>query len=282
MVPSSLPQSASRAKRRHHGENEIKLLPNAIRFLSFIFLPNSLFVRSLLALGHLFQTFQGFYPLALVATVWRTLRVWIHPGVLLVFNTYATADDGSPADRPGIFSRVRTSIVDDQSTLAWADKGEWETSEAENPQALREGDWFRLGFEPMFVDFTRSGTWYVLLSFVEVRMVFIHIKLVTHVGSGLASGRGTTAHQPQSGICTAIPTKCPGCEALESMSVKRFNNHRACAWHGTITKCPTEMMLVILSWAVLFVAMSADSNVKGKHKFDVLSGHVRSPRPMTV
>lgn len=105
----------------------------------------------------------------MVMTVWRTFRVRVHPGDFLIFKPYAGADNSSTAsDSPGFFSKLKTSVLEDQSLLSWADKGQWETGSATDVQAVREGDWFRIGFEPMFVDFTRPGTWFALLSLIEV------------------------------------------------------------------------------------------------------------------
>lgn len=123
--------------------------------------------------GRCFETFKGFYPLLMFVAVWHTLRKWIHPGISVVFTTNDTADSGSATGSPGFFSKLKTSIVDDQSMLSWADKGAWETGEATNPQDVQERDWFRIGFEPMFVDYTKSGTWFILFSMIEVRPVCI-------------------------------------------------------------------------------------------------------------
>ena len=35
----------------------------------------------------------------------------------------------------------------------------------------RERNWFRIGFEPTFVDFTKSGTWFTLMFLPEVKPV---------------------------------------------------------------------------------------------------------------
>lgn len=32
----------------------------------------------------------------------------------------------------------------------------------------RERDWFRIGFQPIFVDFTKSGSWFVVYTLMEV------------------------------------------------------------------------------------------------------------------
>lgn len=96
-------------------------------------------------------------------TLWRTISVRVQPDVLLVFN--ATEEDDR---RGGVFSRFRTSWCEDYSLFSWADKGQWETAQTAEGQARRDGNWFRIGFEPVFVDYTKIGTWFLLLQLVEV------------------------------------------------------------------------------------------------------------------
>ena len=51
-----------------------------------------------------------------------------------------------------------------------ADTGQWETVRIVGDEQLQsEWNWFRIGFEPMFTDYTKSGTWFVLVSLFEVR-----------------------------------------------------------------------------------------------------------------
>lgn len=68
-------------------------------------------------------------------------------------------------------SRFTSSLTESNSLFAWADKGQWETVETENRRISREGDWFRIGFEPIFVDYTKLGTWFIVISLVEVREI---------------------------------------------------------------------------------------------------------------
>lgn len=110
--------------------------------------------------------FKLLYPVLMFVTVWRTILVRVRPDVLLVFNVYADGD-GSNGSR-SFLSRFQTSWAEDYSLFSWADKGQWETAQTENRVVSREGDWFRIGFEPVFVDYTKSGTWFVLISLIEV------------------------------------------------------------------------------------------------------------------
>lgn len=118
-----------------------------------------------------YHYYQVLYPVLMLGTVWRTILVRVRPNVLLVFNSYA--DDGvdstSPNGNRTFISRFKSSWKEDYSLFSWADKGQWETAQTGDRQASREGDWFRIGFEPVFVDYTKSGTWFVVISLVEVR-----------------------------------------------------------------------------------------------------------------
>ena len=68
----------------------------------------------------------------------------------------------------GFLSRFKSSWTEDYSLFSWADKGKWETVQMADREVSREGDWFRIGFEPVFVDYTKRGTWFVVISLVEV------------------------------------------------------------------------------------------------------------------
>ena len=112
------------------------------------------------------------------ACVLRTYLVRVRPSTLIVFTPkYPSADDanagedsegGPPAPRPGVISRFKAGWAEGHSLLAWADKGEWETADTGDEETRREGQWFRIGFEPLFVDFTQSGAWFVAFTLVEV------------------------------------------------------------------------------------------------------------------
>ncbi|CAM9953326.1 unnamed protein product, partial [Ectocarpus sp. 4 AP-2014] len=109
------------------------------------------------------------YPLLMFATVVRTLFVRVRPDELLIFKTYD--EDGTngnaPNGRGGFLSRFKSSWAENYSLFSWADKGQWETVQTPNRNITREGDWFRIGFEPVFVDYTKRGTWFIVISLVE-------------------------------------------------------------------------------------------------------------------
>lgn len=105
----------------------------------------------------------------MITAVWRIVKLRVLPDAVLVFTYYDRESDPDVAnDSPGLLSKIKTSLLNDQSLFAWADTGEWETARVEGSQTVREGDWFRIGFEPIFVDFTKSGTWYIIVSLVQV------------------------------------------------------------------------------------------------------------------
>eukprot|EP00752_Nemacystus_decipiens_P003432 g3173.t1 len=116
------------------------------------------------------------YPVLMFAGVLRTYFVRVRPKTLIVFTPSAVADgdgDGEGVDgaarasRSGLFSRVKAGLAKDHSMFAWANKGEWETAETGDERTKREGQWFLIGFEPLFADFTQSGAWFVAFTLVE-------------------------------------------------------------------------------------------------------------------
>eukprot|EP00752_Nemacystus_decipiens_P002264 g2145.t1 len=112
----------------------------------------------------------GLYPLLIFVTMFRTLYVRIRPNVLVVFKPFDAdfaPNDSAPNSAGGLLSRFKTSWTEDYSLFSWADRGQWETVETENSDVRRKNDWFRIGFEPMFADYTQRGAWFVVISLVE-------------------------------------------------------------------------------------------------------------------
>lgn len=107
----------------------------------------------------------------------RTVFVRVRPDTLVVFVPNDDDDDdagddvegGVSAPKPSFLSRVKAGWKNDQSLFAWANKGTWETAETADEETRREAEWFRIGFEPLFVDFTKAGAWFVAFTMVEVR-----------------------------------------------------------------------------------------------------------------
>ena len=110
---------------------------------------------------------QALYPILMIAGIFRTtlLRVW--SGVVVEFRRLPNEDstDG------GVISRSITGWRQNKSLFSWADKGRWHTVETSDEGLRRERNWFRIGFEPTFVDFTQSGTWFTVMFLLEVTSV---------------------------------------------------------------------------------------------------------------
>lgn len=46
-------------------------------------------------------------------------------------------------------------------------QGSWETAQTNDDLLRNEWDWFRIGWQPVFVDYTKRGTWFVMVLFCE-------------------------------------------------------------------------------------------------------------------
>lgn len=131
------------------------------------------------------RLFQVLYPGLMITMICRTFRVRVRPDALIVFRPNAEeggdSDEatgaetpgggGSGSKKPGFFSRVCTGVKEDHSMFAWADTGGWETAEtaeAASEETRLEADRFRAGFEPLFVDFSKRGSWFMVYCLLEV------------------------------------------------------------------------------------------------------------------
>ena len=73
----------------------------------------------------------------------------------------------------------------------------------ENREASRQGDWFRIGFEPVFVDYTKHGTWFIVISLVEVGGAVWCLRGLLAALMRRAGARGVGRHHScWRGICT--------------------------------------------------------------------------------
>lgn len=111
------------------------------------------------------------YPVLMFVMLWRTLQVRVRPNTLVIFRERPPGE--APAGGLGLLARFHTSLRDDSSLFSWADKGQWETVDTTDREVRREGNWFRIGFEPAFVDYTKRGVWFMIVNLVEVRFVFL-------------------------------------------------------------------------------------------------------------
>lgn len=110
-----------------------------------------------------------------MALVYRAVIGRLHSDDLVVFTLNEPEDDLDNATwrgRIGRFvSKFKEGWKNDTSLFSWANKGQWETVEAANEETVREADSFRIGFEPLFVDFTQSGAWFIVLTLIQVRSI---------------------------------------------------------------------------------------------------------------
>eukprot|EP00903_Cladosiphon_okamuranus_P014706 g13628.t1 len=97
-------------------------------------------------------------------------------GVILVVAAIALTKKDNFSTTSGrhcrsFFSRVTKGLKEQHSSFAWAKKGDWMTAYTGDPEKLRLGDWFRIGFEPLFADFTQSGSWFAVYTLLESYIV---------------------------------------------------------------------------------------------------------------
>ena len=121
----------------------------------------------------------------MVVMVYRTIAVRVRPDELIVFEPtiHPGEHDDGRNDNVGFFSRVVASCKESRSLLSWADTGQWVTAKRAytefspeddraqvnaDEHARRQGDRFRIGFEPLFVDFTKAGSWFMVYSLAQV------------------------------------------------------------------------------------------------------------------
>eukprot|EP00903_Cladosiphon_okamuranus_P012907 g12051.t1 len=109
------------------------------------------------------------YPVLMIVMVSRTYVSKIRPADHIVFKPVpdGATSEAQGGSSPSFGAKVRESLKEHQSMFAWANKGQWESVKSEEKDIQRERDWFRIGFEPLFVDFTKKGSWFVVYILVE-------------------------------------------------------------------------------------------------------------------
>eukprot|EP00904_Undaria_pinnatifida_P013948 jgi/Undpi1/9684/HiC_scaffold_27.g12140.m1 len=124
------------------------------------------------------------YPILMFAMVCRTIVLRVRPNDLIAFEP--TSSHSNPTDnlvgKVSFLSRVLANWKESHSLISWADTGQWVTVEKTytesrpeddwiqtivDEDSRREGDRFRIGFEPLFVDFTKTGSWFMVYSLVQ-------------------------------------------------------------------------------------------------------------------
>ncbi|CAN0101373.1 unnamed protein product, partial [Scytosiphon promiscuus] len=111
------------------------------------------------------------FPVLMTAMVTRTFFSKVKPDDLIVFKPCAddTNEIEGALDRTteSFASKVKSSLLSNHSMFGWADKGNWESVETPGSDGKTERDWFRIGFEPIFVDFTKRGSWFIIYTLIE-------------------------------------------------------------------------------------------------------------------
>ena len=96
----------------------------------------------------------------MIAGVCRTMLVRVYSNVVVEFRRLPNVH----TQGRGLISRSTNEL----SLFGWADKGRWHTVPTSDERLRRERNWFRIGFEPIFVTFTHSAAWFTVVFLVEV------------------------------------------------------------------------------------------------------------------
>ncbi|CAM9339220.1 unnamed protein product, partial [Scytosiphon promiscuus] len=145
------------------------------------------------------------FPVLMFVMVWRTIAVRVRPNDLLVFRVNETDDrqegngggtgeeqenndepPGEPAQaedgealppgtsdvdgtqpRQGLWNKFVSLWSDKGMLFSWADTGSWESVATHDEDVKREADWFRIGFEPLFVDLSKLGCYYLIFLMIK-------------------------------------------------------------------------------------------------------------------
>ncbi|CAM9909350.1 unnamed protein product [Ectocarpus fasciculatus] len=112
------------------------------------------------------------FPVLMTINILCTFFGKIRPKDHIVFvpneDDAVEAESGLYASVRGFGSKVRDGLKESYSMFAWADKGGWESVDTPNEEDRRAKDWFRIGFEPIFVDFTGAGAWFAVYALIEL------------------------------------------------------------------------------------------------------------------
>ncbi|CAM9904645.1 unnamed protein product [Ascophyllum nodosum] len=103
------------------------------------------------------------FPVLMIAGVCRTVLVRVYSNVVVEFRRLANVD----TQGRGLISRSTNELRNGGSLFGWADKGRWHTVPTSDEGLRRERNWFRIGFEPLFVTFTHSAAWFTVVFLVE-------------------------------------------------------------------------------------------------------------------
>ncbi|CAN0396544.1 unnamed protein product, partial [Ectocarpus sp. 12 AP-2014] len=135
------------------------------------------------------------FPVLMLLMVWRTIAVRIRPNELLVFRVndnndqqgnnglpqaegaLATDGGGPPTEmlqddtqqlhQRGLWNKFAHGWLQKGMLFSWADTGQWESVATNDQDIKREADWFRIGFEPLFIDLSKLGCFYLVFLLVK-------------------------------------------------------------------------------------------------------------------
>eukprot|EP00903_Cladosiphon_okamuranus_P009469 g9024.t1 len=107
------------------------------------------------------------YPVLMIVMVSRSFLRKVRPDDDIVFKAFSDDDENTDQRTRGFAAKVKSSLRENHSMFSWANKGQWESVETPDAEVKQERDWFRIGFEPLFVDFTKKGAWFVVYSLIE-------------------------------------------------------------------------------------------------------------------
>ena len=124
---------------------------------------------------------QVLYPVLMIVMVSRTLFTKVGPEDNIAFMKRdedgginpSTHGAGGGSSTHSFTAEVKTSLREKHSMFAWANKGEWESVETSDTEVKQEQDWFRIGFEPLFADYTKKGSWFMVYMLLEVSRLLI-------------------------------------------------------------------------------------------------------------
>ncbi|CAM9124958.1 unnamed protein product [Chrysoparadoxa australica] len=99
------------------------------------------------------------FPVLMIVCTAKTLYTWIHGTKDLVYTPYPPRQ-GSCWRR--LCDALKGGWGSGNSMLSWFDKGHWEARPREGKLGVNVAS-FRVGFEPLFKDFTQGGAFYMVL-----------------------------------------------------------------------------------------------------------------------
>ena len=103
----------------------------------------------------------------MILFVSRSFMRKVHRNEDIVFKASSENDQNSDPSTRGFAAKVKIGLKKHHSMFFWANKGQWESVETSDTELKQERDWFRIGFEPIFVDFTKKGSWFIIYTLLE-------------------------------------------------------------------------------------------------------------------